>query len=189
MSLAAFLDLSGEAALVVGGGRTALRRTRLLLEAGLHVTVVAPTLHPDFAGLPVQVECRPYAPSDVQGRRVVVAATDNPAVNDAVATDARALGALVNHAGDAGRGNLRFPAVSRRGSVQVAVSTGRELPLLAQALSERVSALLPDEAAVEAWAARREHALTLAPAEREHELAALRREIRAALALPLGGAA
>ncbi|GAA5534435.1 siroheme synthase [Deinococcus aluminii] len=191
MSLAAFLDLRGEAALVVGGGPVALRRTRTLLEAGLHVTVVAPDLHADFAALPVQVERRPYSPADTRGVRLVVAATDRAEVNDAVTADARAAGVLVNHAGDAARGTLRFPALARRGGVQVAVSSGRELPLLAQALVERVGALLPQEGTVDAWAARRERALTLAPAEQAHELAGLRADIRAALGLPaqVGGAA
>lgn len=167
----------------------ALRRARTLLEAGLRVTVVAPALHPDFAALPVQAVRRPYQPGDTQGARVVVAATENPAVNDAVVAEARAAGVLVNHAGHAARGNLRFPAVVRRGKVQVALSSGRALPLLAQALGERIAALLPDERTVEAWGARRERALTLPPEERHQELAKLRAEIRAALALPQEGVA
>lgn len=190
VSLAAFLNLHGEAALVVGGGPVALRRTRTLLDAGLRVTVVAPELHPDFAALPVQAERRPYRPEDVRGARVVVAATNRAEVNDAVSREARAAGALVNHAGDAARGTLRFPALTRRGGVQVAVSTGRELPMLAQALGERVAALLPDGAAVERWTARRTQALSLPEGERSLALAGLRADIRAALGLrPHGGAA
>jgi precorrin-2 dehydrogenase/sirohydrochlorin ferrochelatase len=187
VSLAAILDLHGAPALVVGGGAVGLRRARTLLEAGLRVTVVAPEPHADFAGVPVQVERRPYAPDDVRGMRVVVVATDNAEVNDSVTADARAEGALVNHAGDAARGDLRFPAVIRRGAVQVAVSTGRELPMLAQALGERIAALLPDDAAIDAWAERRGAALALAPAERARALAGLRADIRAAVGLPAGG--
>lgn len=187
VSLAAILDLHGAPALVVGGGAVGLRRARTLLEAGLRVTVVTPEPHADFAGVPVRLERRPYAPDDVWGMRVVVVATDNAEVNDGVTADARAAGALVNHAGDAARGDLRFPAVIRRGAVQVAVSTGRELPMLAQALGERVAALLPDDAAIDAWAARRGAALTLAPAERARALTGLRADIRAAVGLPAGG--
>lgn len=186
MSLAALLDLRGETALVVGGGPVALRRTRTLLDAGLDVTVVAPVLHPGFVELPVRAEQRAYQTGDAHNMRVVVAATDRADVNDRVSKEARAAGALVNHAGDAGRGTLRFPAVARRGGVQIAVHTGRELPLLAQALKERITALLPEAQAVDAWATRREQALTLPPAEREGHLAHLRGEIRAALGLPAG---
>ncbi len=188
VTLAAFLNLSGEAAVVVGGGPVALRRARTLLEAGLRVRVVAPDLHPDLAALPVAHDPRPYRPGDVAGARVVVAATDRAEVNAAVTAEARAGGALVNHAGDAGAGNLRFPAVARRGGVEVALTTGRELPLLAQALAERVGGLLPAPEQVDAWAERREAALSLPQPERGAALAALRADIRAALGLaPAGG--
>lgn len=188
VTLAAFLNLRGESALVVGGGPVALRRARTLLDAGLRVRVVAPELHPGLAALPVGHDARPYRPGDAAGARVVVAATDNPEVNDAVAAEARAAGSLVNHAGDAARGTLRFPAVTRRGGVEVALSTGRELPLLAQALAERVAGLLPSPEQVDAWAGRRETALTLTGAEREAALAALRADIRAAVGLESAGA-
>jgi len=189
MSLAAFLDLRGEAALVVGGGPVALRRTRTLLDAGLDVRVVAPALHPDFGALPVRSEQRVYQTGDTRGMRIVVAATDQADVNDRVSAEAREEGALVNHVGDAARGTLRFPAIARRGGVQVAVNTGGELPLLAQALRERMAALLPAPEMVGIWAARREQALTLAPSEREEHLARLRDDLRTSLGLPPGESA
>nr|WP_216324701.1 bifunctional precorrin-2 dehydrogenase/sirohydrochlorin ferrochelatase [Deinococcus aestuarii] len=187
VSLAAFLNLRGEPALVVGGGPVALRRARTLLDAGLRVTVVAPDLHPDFAALPVCAERRAYRPADLEGVRVVVAATDRHDVNDAVTGEARAAGVLVNHAGDAEKGTLRFPAALERGGVRVAVSTGRELPVLAQALRERIESLLPEPGTVDAWAARREEALGLPAAAREGAMDALRADIRAAFGLPGAG--
>lgn len=176
--LAAFLDLCGQPAVVAGGGAVALRRTRTLLDAGLRVTVVAPQLDPAFADLPVQVVKRPCQAADLHGARVVVVATSDPAVNDRLCEAALAAGALVNHAGDASRGTLRFPALTSRAGVQVALSTGRELPMLAQALVEQVAALLPDEATLDAWTRQREEALLEAPLRREAALSALRREIR-----------
>ncbi|MDL2345794.1 bifunctional precorrin-2 dehydrogenase/sirohydrochlorin ferrochelatase, partial [Deinococcus sp. MIMF12] len=172
MTLAAFLNLSGESAVVVGGGPVALRRARTLLSAGLRVRVVAPELHPDLAALCVGHDARPYRPGDVAGARVVVAATNSSEVNGAVTAEARAVGGLVNHAGDAMQGTLRFPAVTRRGGVEVALTTGRELPLLAQALAERIAGLLPSPEQVDAWAERREAALTRSGPEREAALAA-----------------
>jgi len=183
--LAAFLDLRGQPALVAGGGAVALRRTRILLDAGMQVTVVAPQLDPAFADLPVRTLTRACEHADLQGARVVVAATSDPAVNDELCEAAQAAGALVNHAGDAPRGTLRFPALTSRAGVQVAISTGRELPLLAQALSERVSALLPDEATLDAWSHQREAALRQAPGGRQAALSALRRDIRQTVGVPL----
>ncbi|WP_235514180.1 bifunctional precorrin-2 dehydrogenase/sirohydrochlorin ferrochelatase [Deinococcus sp. Leaf326] len=185
MSLAAFLDLRGEVALIVGGGAVALRRAATLLASGLDVRVVAPAILPDLAALPVRAERRPYAPADLTGVRLVVAATDDAALNDAVAEQARAAGVLVNHAGEARRGTLRFPAVAERAGVQVAVSTGRELPMLARALRESVQARLPDTAELNAWTTRREDALTLAGPERAAALGRLDADICRAV----GGAA
>ncbi|MBB5361895.1 bifunctional precorrin-2 dehydrogenase/sirohydrochlorin ferrochelatase [Deinococcus humi] len=179
--LPAFLNLSGERAVVVGGGTVALRRTRTLLEAGLAVTVIAPEVCEELLTLPLNIERRGYRDGDLVGARVVVAATDQPEINDAVVAAARQGGALVNHAGEAGQGNLRFAATAQRAGVQVAVNTGRELPMLAQALTRRVAALLPAEAQIDGWIAAREHALTLDGAGRATALQGLKTDIWAAL--------
>ncbi|GGK23887.1 hypothetical protein GCM10008955_16880 [Deinococcus malanensis] len=182
--LAAFLDLSGQPAVVAGGGPVALRRTRTLLEAGLQVTVVAPQIHAEFSTLPVTVVHRHCKPDDLRGARVVVAATNDPAVNERLCEAAQKQGALVNHAGDAARGTLRFPAVVSRGGLQVAVSTGRELPVLAQALGDRITTLLPDEPTLDQWSRQREEALREAEPARELALQALREDIRTTLGVP-----
>jgi precorrin-2 dehydrogenase/sirohydrochlorin ferrochelatase len=179
--LPAFLNLSGERAVVVGGGAVALRRVRTLLEAGLTVTVIAPEVCADLLALSVVVERRGYRGGDLAGARVVVAATDQPQVNEAVVKAARQEGALVNHAGEAGQGNLRFAATAQRAGVQVAVNTGRELPMLAQALTRRVAALLPAQAQIDGWSSAREQALALDGADREMAMQVLKTEIQTAL--------
>lgn len=183
MSLSAVLELRGERALVVGGGTVATRRVRTLLDAGLQVRVIAPQLSPGLRELEVAHEARTYRPGDLCGERLVVAATDDAAVNDAVTAEAHAAGILVNHAGQAERGSLRFPALAQHAGVQVAISTGRELPMLAQALGEAVTRLLPTQERLDAWTRRREQALSLEQAERAAALDALRTEIRAELGL------
>lgn len=182
--LPVFLNLSGERAVVVGGGAVALRRARSLLEAGLAVTVIAPELCPELLALPLTSLRRAYQPGDVAGARVVVAATSRADVNDAVAAAAHQTGALVNHAGEAGQGNLRFAATAQRAGVQVAVNTGRELPMLAQALTRRIAAVLPGEAQIDGWVAARERALTLDGPGRETALRDLKADIHAALGVP-----
>lgn len=182
--LPVFLNLSGERAVVVGGGAVALRRARTLLDAGMVVTVIAPAIHADLLALPVVCERRSYRDGDLAGARVVVAATDQPEVNGAVVVAARQSGALANHAGEAGQGNLRFAATAQRAGVQVAVSSGRELPMLAQALARRIAALLPAETQIDGWIAAREHALTLDPPGREAAMQGLKTDIHAALGGP-----
>ncbi len=187
--LPAFLDLHGVRAVVVGGGAVALRRTRALLDAGLRVQVIAPDCCDELAAL--STDClstdwqpRPYRSGDLSGAVLVVAATSHASVNAQVVRDARDLGLLVNDASDATRGNLRFPAVAARAGVQVAVSTGRELPMLAQALTERARDLLPTPEQLVIWTERREAALTLPEPQRQADLGALRQDIRRAVGVP-----
>ncbi|GGM07618.1 hypothetical protein GCM10010841_14900 [Deinococcus aerophilus] len=182
--LPVFLNLCAQRAVVVGGGAVALRRVRTLLAAELQVTVIAPELHPDLRTLPVQLERRPYREGDLMGARLVVVATDRPDVNAAAAAEARRVGALVNHAADATLGEVRFPATAQRAGVQVAVGTGRELPMLARAVAERVAQLLPGDAQISGWVTAREQALSLEGAGRESALQRLRDDIQAALGVP-----
>ena len=183
MLLATFLDLRGDLAVVVGGGAVARRRVGTLLQAGLRVSVIAPTISPELQGQDVVCMERPYQSGDLAGAKVVLACTDDGRVNDRVVADAHALGLLVSHAGDAERGNLRFPASVERGELRVALTTGRELPMLAQALRERLEETLPADLPLGAWVARREQAVSLSGPERELALNTLRHDIRLAVGL------
>ncbi|WP_424950852.1 precorrin-2 dehydrogenase/sirohydrochlorin ferrochelatase family protein [Deinococcus sp.] len=183
MLLAAFLNLHGERAVVVGGGVVASRRVGTLLRAEMRVSVIAPTISPELRAKDVTCMDRAYVSGDVVGARLVLACTDSPAVNDRVTADALKLGLLVGHAGDAARGNLRFPATLERGGVTLALTSGRELPMLAQALKERLGEVLPEDLPLDAWVRRREQAVALAAPDREAVLEKLRREIRLAVGL------
>lgn len=178
VNLAAILHLEGEAALIVGGGKVALRRAGTLLAAGLQVRVVAPEILPELLALDLDCRERALLPTDLEGARIVVACTSSSEVNDEVTRLALAAGALVNHAGEAGAGNLRFPAVLEQGGVTVAISTGSELPLLAQALREKVALSLPTELPLNVWAAQRDAALHLSGEARQAALGDLRVQIR-----------
>ncbi len=175
----AFLDLAGVPVLVVGGGAVALRRGRALERAGAQLTVVALDVHPELATLAGRVERRTFEVSDVRGARVVVAATSSAPVNDAVAAAARAEGAWVNHAGRASSGDLQVGLLVERGDVTLAVHTGRALPMLAQAVRDRLHAALPDHYPLDEWARRRDAALQLHGDPREAAMSALNADIRA----------
>ena len=96
-----FLNLRGRSVLVVGAGPVGLRKARGLHAAGARVTVVAPKIPKDFpAG--IRRLKRRYRTSDVFRKLLVVAATDDSALNTRIAREARYAGALVNRADDAG---------------------------------------------------------------------------------------
>lgn len=74
-----FFDLSGQSALVVGGGEVALRKVELLLRAGAAVNLVAPEVHPDILALAgsekIRLSLREFVPEDLQATRVAIVAT------------------------------------------------------------------------------------------------------------------
>jgi siroheme synthase-like protein len=122
------LRLKGERALVVGGGHVAEGKIRGLVDAGADVTVIAPHMVDTVAALPVTIE---------QGFRVVIAATNDPAVNHSVYVDGEAAGALVNAADDPDNCRFTLPARIRRGPLLVTFATGGRSPAIAQWLRRR----------------------------------------------------
>jgi uroporphyrin-III C-methyltransferase/precorrin-2 dehydrogenase/sirohydrochlorin ferrochelatase len=120
------LDLSGRAVVVVGGGNVALRRARALVQAGAVVTVIAPSVRPEFDALGVHVVPRAYRDGDLYGCWLAHAATDDPAVNAAVAAAAEQDRIWCVRADDASASAAWTPAVARHGDVTVAVTAGAD---------------------------------------------------------------
>jgi len=122
--LPVILQLKDRDCVVVGGGPVALRRCRALLDAGAQVRVIAPQLDADFATLRVIHTARGFEPTDLDGAYVVVAATDDPAVNQRVSAAAATRGVLVNRCDDASAGDLAIPAQGSKGPIRITVDTG-----------------------------------------------------------------
>jgi uroporphyrin-III C-methyltransferase/precorrin-2 dehydrogenase/sirohydrochlorin ferrochelatase len=145
MTYPLMLDLTGRRAVVVGGGRVALRRARALLAAGAQVHVIAPQVDPALAGLPVTVSRRRYRGGDLAGAWLVHAATADPAVNAAVAADADRLRLWCVRADDAARSRAWTPAVTRHGDITIAVTAGGD-PRRAQRLRAAIALALAEGA-------------------------------------------
>lgn len=143
-------DFTGAAVLVFGGGTVGARRARRFAGEADRVVVVSPTFDADAYGDASLVRAAP-GPGDVAAwvesvaPALVVAATDDEAVNAAAARAAREAGALANRADEAGGrdpGHVVVPAVVEDGTVSVAVTTGGRSPALARELRRRVEAEL-----------------------------------------------
>lgn len=144
-----FLDLAQRRCLVVGGGPVAEWKVRGLLEAGAHVLVVSPSLT-DVLGIWAANGAlthlpRPFHDEDVEGCALVIAATDRVAVNVHVAATARRRGVWVNVVDTPEACDFIAPAVVRRGTLQIAISTGGKSPMLAKRLREGLEALIGPE--------------------------------------------
>jgi siroheme synthase-like protein len=129
----------------VGGGRVALGKVDGLLRAGADVTVVAPDVIGEIAALDITLERRRYRSGDIAGRFIAIAATGDPAVDGAISSDGERAGVLVNVADNPARCAFTLPAVTRRGPVVVAVSTGGASPALATWLRNRLDRALPPD--------------------------------------------
>ncbi len=143
-----FLDLRDRLAVVVGGGVVAHRKVEHLLKAHAKVRVVAPELTADltvFRDLG-RIEHRPvpFSPPQLDGALLVVAATDDDAVNEAVAVASRERGMLVNVVDDGPRSGFIFPAIVDRSPLIVAVGTAGNSPTLARRVRMQIEALLPE---------------------------------------------
>ena len=124
------LNLAGASCLVVGAGPVGRRKAAALTAAGAVVTVIAPERN------------RRFRHGDSAGHRLVVAATDEPVVNDAVEADAHAHGAWCNRADRPDGGDLAFAAVHRTNGVTIGVSTDGDDPRRAVAVRDHIAALL-----------------------------------------------
>lgn len=115
-------------ALVVGGGTVASRKAAVLMEAGARVRVVAPrasdTLRALAAAGRVRLIERGYERGDIGDAHLVVAATDDRAVNAAVTADANAAARLVNVADAPADGSFATMAMHREGALVIGVSAG-----------------------------------------------------------------
>jgi len=144
---AAFLDLRGKRGIVVGGGPVAALKAETLLRSGAQVTVVAPELCPRLAELTLLGtlghEAKRFQPGDLVGAEITIAATDDPAVNEAVSAAARSLRIPVNVADNAALSSFIMPSVIDRPPLQVAISTGGASPVLARKLRSLIESLLP----------------------------------------------
>jgi siroheme synthase-like protein len=137
-----FLKLAGRRVVVVGGGPVATSKIDALVRAGADVTVVAPEMTRDIERVAVSRVKRAFAPEDLEGAWLVVAAA-TPDVNREVAREAEARGVFVNAVDDPPNASAYLGGVVRRAGVTLAISTDGRAPALAGLLREALDAVLP----------------------------------------------
>ena len=148
-----FVKLGGRLTIVVGGGIVAEGKITGLLASRAHVRVVSPGITPALAAWvrdrKIDWVPKAFAPGDLAGAYLVVAATSAAGVNDAVFREAESRGILCNAVDDIEHCNFYYPAVVQRGDLQIAISTNGKSPALAQRLRKELEAQFGPE--YEAW--------------------------------------
>ena len=144
-----FVNLSGRRGLLVGAGNVALEKLSSLLPTGVLLRVVAPQARPEIQSLAAEGKLewvqRAFAPSDLDGVFLAIAATDDAQVNAAVYQEAVARNIFCNSVDDIPNCDFFFGSVVRRGALQIAISTSGESPAVAQRLRREIDAQLPGD--------------------------------------------
>jgi len=142
----ALLDLRGKNCVVVGGGAVAARKAASLAKAKAAVTVISPTFCTALARMKsVRRVKRPFRASDLPGAALVIAATDQPRVNERVATLAARRGVLLNVVDQPELCTFVVPSVLTRGPLTIAISTAGEAPALSKRVRQQLQELFPAE--------------------------------------------
>jgi siroheme synthase-like protein len=155
MSLLIALQPSFGPALVVGGGAVARRKVSALIEAGFAVTVVAPETVEELANSRASVHQRPFNDSDLDDAAIVFACTNDRMLNKSIGERCRAAQVPVLVADSQSESTFFSPATTRRGPIQVGVTTGGAGPGLATTIRDSIDAILPDSLAADAEDLRR----------------------------------
>ena len=141
------LVLDDKPCLVVGGGEIADGKLDALLLSGARVTVVSPEVRPRIATLAAEeriaLRQRPYECDDLAGMALVIAASDDNALNARVVTEARAAGILAQAVDYIPYCDFFAVAVVRRGELQLGISTNGRSPAFARWMRERLDAEIP----------------------------------------------
>ncbi len=142
-----FVDLNNRPVLVVGGGHVAVRKIEALLKAKAKVKVVSQALNEELTALhnAQQIEWigKAFEESQVASVYLVIAATNDNALNQRIFAAAEAQQRLVNVVDDQPRCSYIFPSIIDRSPVQIAISSGGAAPVLIRLLREKLEALIP----------------------------------------------
>lgn len=135
---------------LVGGGPVAARKLHTLLNAGARVHLIAPALHKDILARKehpnLHTEQRPAnAAESFPAGAFVILATDDPALNEQLAVNARKVGCFVCRCDDAEDNDFVFPAVIDRSPLLISVSSNGTSPALTRHVRQRLEAFLPQE--------------------------------------------
>lgn len=127
---------------MVGAGKVGEAKIAGLIQTGARVHVVAlqasQAVHEWAKAGKIVLELRAYVPADFEGASLAVIATSNPQLNKSIYQEAQRRGILCNVVDVPEYCDFYYPAVVRRGDLQIAISTNGQSPSLAQKLRQQL---------------------------------------------------
>lgn len=144
-----FMDISEKKIVVAGAGNIAARRVKTLSSFCNHITVVAPSVHPELEKLAqegkISIIRREYRREDIYDAWMVLAATDNHKLNEEIYSVAKCLGALVNVASSQAKCDFHFPGIVKKDSYVVGINAGGKDHRGAADLREKISRVIEEQ--------------------------------------------
>lgn len=142
-----FFNLKAQPVAIIGGGDVALRKAKLLHQAGAELTLISKQIHPDLKAL-VEKSSGHWIAEDYSGLsdhpvKLAVAATNDQRVNEQVSSDAKRLNIPVNVVDNPALCTFIFPAIVDRSPIIAAVSSGGSSPVLARLLRAKLESVIP----------------------------------------------
>ena len=147
INLPIFIKLQSQHCLVVGGGVVATRKIKQLLTADAQVFVVASDIGDELKNINESGEVhyikQSYNEEHLEGKQLVIAATNDRQLNTEIAEQAKTKGILVNVVDNPEAGNFILPSIIDRSPIVIAVSTSGVAPVLTKLLSTRIETIVP----------------------------------------------
>ena len=143
-----YCDIEQKKWLLVGGGRVAAGKFSRLIAFTEKITVIAPEISDEIkkdAASDARLLERDFMAADLDDADIVVAATDDKALNAQIASLCRERKIPVNAVDDPENCDFIFPAIIKKGRLTVSVSTDGASPVYAAALKKEISDLVPED--------------------------------------------
>lgn len=142
----AFIPLEREKVVIIGGGKVALKKAQKLAPFLCQTTVIAKEFKESFSDAgPVTLIKKAYDPSDLDGAKLVIGATDDPEVNRKISEEARRRGIPVNIVDVPALCTFYFPAIINNGDLTIGISSGGDSPSAAVYLKHKIEKLVPKD--------------------------------------------
>lgn len=133
--------------LLLGGGKVAWQKARVLYDNGIDFTLLAESWCDELAQLAVPKLSGTVRQTDLHEYNIVVDATGNPAVGELLAAEKKSRFLLVNRVDAPQQCDFYFSALLNYGALKIAISTDGHSPVLGQVVRDKIKALIPENIA------------------------------------------
>lgn len=141
-----FIDIENKKCVIVGGGKVALRKLEKLLSFNPKITVIAPEICDEIKeNNKVNILQRNFADSDIENAFMVISATDDNSLNAHIFELCQKNNILINTVDNKEKCGFIFPALVKRDSLTVGISTSGKSPLYAKFLRKKIESSVDEK--------------------------------------------